>query len=337
MPVPDVAHELFAATPAEFVQRRDALAAELRSRGDRTTAATVKALRRPTVAAAAINQLARAEPDLLAASLAAGEALASAQRRALSGVSQSDVRGAVRAHHQAIDAVLAAAPDARSWPVAVRDAVQRTLQAAAVDEDLAEDVRRGTLSRAAETADPTLALTGFAPLTVVADPEPPAAREPDGSPVGTSGTAPSAGPAGPAPPAVAGDAGAVEEARRAAERRRAAELATARRDVVRLRATRDERMSSAAGARRRADRAADEATAADAARQQTVAAAAEARRVLEEREAEVRRAEAAVRAAHDAADTASAAVDPADAALADAQQALSVAQATLDELERKDR
>ena len=342
VPVPDVAQELFAATPAEFVQRRDALAAELRARGDRPAAAAVKALRRPTVAAAAINQLARAEPDLVEASLAAGEALASAQRRALSGVSRTDVRGAVKAHHHAIDAVLAAAPEATSWPVAVRDAVRRTLQAAAVDEELAEDVRRGTLSRAAETADPTLALTGFAPLTVVADRDSPEDRGPVGSPAGTSGTARAAGPAAPADTAEAGDAGAVEdadaveEARLDAERRRAAELAKARRDVVRLRAARDERVSSAAGARRRAARAAEEAAAADATREQAIAAAAEARRVLEERDAEVRRAEAAVRAAREATAATSAAVGPADAALADAEHALSVAQATLDELERKD-
>ncbi|WP_108666479.1 hypothetical protein [Euzebya rosea] len=341
MPVPDVAHELFAATPAEFVQRRDALAAELRARGDRPAAAVVKALRRPTVAAAAINLLARAEPDLIEASLAAGEALASAQRRALSGVSQTDVRGAVRTHHRAIDAVLAAAPEATSWPVAVRDAVRRTLQAAAVDEELAEDVRRGTLSRAAETADPTLALTGFAPLTVVADRDSKGDRGPIGSPTGTSGTARAAEPAAPADAEEAGDAvegaGAVEEARLDAERRRAAELALARRDLVRLRAQRDERVSSAAGARRRAARAAEEAAAADAAREQAIAAAADARRLLEERNAEVRRTEAAVRAAREATAATSAAVGPADAALADAEHALSVAQATLDELERKDR
>ena len=336
VPVPAVAIELYDATPADFVSRRDALVAELRARGDRSTAAAVKALRRPTVAAAAINQLARSHPDLVVASMEAGEALATAQRRALSGVSGVDVRGAVRAHHGAIDAVLAAAPDAASWPVAVRDAVQRTLQAAAVDDALAEDVRRGTLSRAADTADPTLALTGFAPLSVVAhgrgEPEeaPRAApREADASPASDQARGDDASVA-------AEEAAATDAARMAEARRRAAEVAALRRNIVRLRATRDERISSAAGARRRAARAAEQAAAAEAARQQAVDAAAEARRVLEAREAEVQRADAAVRAAIDRASETDAAVGPADAALDEAEEELSVAQATLAELERKD-
>jgi hypothetical protein len=328
VPVPAVAIELYDATPADFVARRDALVAELRARGDRSTAAAVKALRRPTVAAAAINHLARTHPDLVEASMVAGEALATAQRRALSGVSGVDVRGAVRAHHGAIDAVLAAAPDATSWPVAVRDAVQRTLQAAAVDDALAEDVRRGTLSRAADTADPTMALTGFAPLSVVADgrgepPEAETAPAPDQAPDDDASAA-------------AEEAAATDAARMAEERRRAAEAATLRRTIVRLRATRDERISTAAGARRRATRAAEQAAAADAARQQAVDAAAEAKRVLEARKAEVQRADAAVRAALDRASETDAAVGPADAALDEAEEELSVAQATLEELERKD-
>ena len=332
MPVPAVAIELYDATPADFVSRRDALVAELRARGDRSTAAAVKALRRPTVAAAAINQLARSHPDLVVASMEAGEALATAQRRALSGVSDVDVRGAVRAHHGAIDAVLAAAPDAASWPVAVRDAVQRTLQAAAVDDALAEDVRRGTLSRAADTADPTLALTGFAPLSVVADgrgePEE-APPEADVSPAPDQARHDDASVA-------AEEAAATDAARMAEARRRAAEFAALRRTIVRLRATRDERISSAAGARRRAARAAEQAAAAEAARQQAVDAAAEAKRVLEAREVEVQRADAAVRAALDRASETDAAVGPADAALDEAEEELSVAQATLEELERKD-
>ncbi|WP_341250789.1 hypothetical protein [Euzebya pacifica] len=332
MPVPAVAIELYDATPADFVARRDALVAELRARGDRSTAAAVKALRRPTVAAAAINHLARTHPDVVEASMVAGEALATAQRRALSGVSGVDVRGAVRAHHDAIDAVLAAAPDATSWPVAVRDAVQRTLQAAAVDDALAEDVRRGTLSRAADTADPTLALTGFAPLSMVAD----GRGEPhEATPGAETAPAPDQAPDDDAS-AAGEEAAATDAARMAEERRRAAEAAMLRRTIVRLRATRDERISTAAGARRRATRAAEQAAAADAARQQAVDAAAEARRVLEAREAEVQRADAAVRAALDVASETDAAVGPADAALAEAEEALSVAQETLAELERKD-
>ncbi len=51
--------ELYAVEPAGFVALRKQLAAGLRSSGDKETAATVAGLRKPTVAAAALNALAR--------------------------------------------------------------------------------------------------------------------------------------------------------------------------------------------------------------------------------------------------------------------------------------
>src|SRR5690554_2729969 len=107
--VPEVAVGLYALPPGEFVAARDALVRDLRAGGDRATAAAVKALRRPTVAAWALNQVARAEPDVVTTVLEAAEALRHAQRRVLSGLRDTDLRGAGTAHRQATDQLVAAA------------------------------------------------------------------------------------------------------------------------------------------------------------------------------------------------------------------------------------
>ena len=57
--------DLFALPPAEFIAARDALAKRLKADGDATRAAEVKALRRPSVAAWAVNQVARRKPELV--------------------------------------------------------------------------------------------------------------------------------------------------------------------------------------------------------------------------------------------------------------------------------
>ncbi|MFL5300545.1 MAG: hypothetical protein ACJ79R_09405, partial [Anaeromyxobacteraceae bacterium] len=65
---------LFDAAPGAFVRARDALARELSGAGDRRAGA-VKALRRPTVLALALNRLARRAPAGLRRLLDAGERL----------------------------------------------------------------------------------------------------------------------------------------------------------------------------------------------------------------------------------------------------------------------
>jgi hypothetical protein len=62
----DLVDPLYAGPPEEFVAARDALAKRLRADGDRATAAEVAKLRRPTATAAALNQVARTVPDVLA-------------------------------------------------------------------------------------------------------------------------------------------------------------------------------------------------------------------------------------------------------------------------------
>jgi hypothetical protein len=81
-PDPDPLDQLFSAPLAEFVKTRDRLAGELRKQGDKTRAAEVKALAKPTPAAWAVNQAVRASPESVKKLLQTSERMASLQLRA---------------------------------------------------------------------------------------------------------------------------------------------------------------------------------------------------------------------------------------------------------------
>jgi Lon protease-like protein len=85
------ADELYSADPAEFTDRRKALADAARAAGDAAAAKRIAALRKPTRAAWVVNRLARADPaapdrlaDLAAALRAAEEAKDGRRLRELS-------------------------------------------------------------------------------------------------------------------------------------------------------------------------------------------------------------------------------------------------------------
>src|SRR6266542_6194002 len=148
---------LYGLAPEEFVAARDELARQLRKDGDATAAKRVAGLRRPTVAAWAVNQAARRRPELVTDLIEAGERLRQAQRRALSGLRSGALRTTNAERRVAIERLLAEAADVleesgRS-PEAHRDAIAATLQAASVDETAAAAVRAGTLDR--EVAAPS--------------------------------------------------------------------------------------------------------------------------------------------------------------------------------------
>jgi len=63
---------LYALPLDEFTRARDDLAKALRAQGDKDAASTVKALRKPSVPAWALNQVARQNPELIAELLRAG-------------------------------------------------------------------------------------------------------------------------------------------------------------------------------------------------------------------------------------------------------------------------
>ena len=141
---------LFAGAPDEFVSKRDALARRLRDEKRSEEAARIKALRRPTVAAWAVNLLLREHRAEVEDLLEAGAELRQAQRKALSGVRATGLREATDRRRRAVAALTRAAEEAleaSGHGAAATEGVRATLEAASLDEDAAELVRSGRLSR----------------------------------------------------------------------------------------------------------------------------------------------------------------------------------------------
>jgi hypothetical protein len=139
---------LYGLPQEQFTAERNALAAELRVAGDGDGATAVKALRKPTAAAWAVNQLVRAEPDLVEALLGAGGELRQAHRQAASGRRAEQLRAAADAERAAVERLMARAPAVlgRAPSAALSDSIRNTLHAASSDDDARDRVRSGTLT-----------------------------------------------------------------------------------------------------------------------------------------------------------------------------------------------
>lgn len=146
----DAVADLYRLPAAEFVAARDALAKARRAAGDKEEAAAIKALRRPTVAAWALNQVAASQPELVAALIEAGDDLRAAQDEAIAGGGGDALREAMRARREAGRAVAEAAAavlgGAGSSASGQAAAVGATIDAVAADPELAARLRAGTLS-----------------------------------------------------------------------------------------------------------------------------------------------------------------------------------------------
>jgi hypothetical protein len=186
--------ELYGLPPGEFTRARDERAKALRKEGDREAADAVKALRKPTVAAWALNQLARRRRKDLDRLLAAGDELRAAQEELLGGGDRSAFQKAA-ARERELAAKLSAdaaalASEAGERASGLQEKVAETLHAAALDEETADELRSGRLVRERE------AIGGFgAPGGGPAE-SPPAKRR----------AKPSRGEAAPAKPPKADDA-----------------------------------------------------------------------------------------------------------------------------------
>ena len=136
-----------------FVAERGALAKALRADRRRDEAKEVAGLRKPSVAAWAVNQLVRTQDARVGELLAAGDALRSAQEDLLAGKGDARaLRAAGERERAAVDALVEAARGLLtsgglelSEPVVER--VADTLHAAALDEDAREQVQAGRLER----------------------------------------------------------------------------------------------------------------------------------------------------------------------------------------------
>jgi exonuclease VII small subunit len=131
----------------QFTTARNALAAELRSEGNGEAATAVKALRKPSAAAWAVNQLVRAEPELVEALLGAGGELRQAHRQAASGKGAAQLRVAADAERAAVDQLMARAAMTlgREPSAALAESMRNTLHATSSDDEARERVASGTL------------------------------------------------------------------------------------------------------------------------------------------------------------------------------------------------
>ena len=135
--------ELYGSDPADFVAVRKQIAARLRGVGERDAATAVLAARRPTAAAAALNQLAREQPEMITALLERSADLRDSFR-----VSREEVRSATGAHRDALRTVTDAAVAALGGRSnSARNQIQATLHAAGVDTEVARLLRAGRLEK----------------------------------------------------------------------------------------------------------------------------------------------------------------------------------------------
>jgi hypothetical protein len=140
---------VFGAPLEDFVSERNALAKELSAAGKDDEAATVKALKKPSVSAWALNQGVRADPKATKALLAAAKKLEAAQSEALQGEAAA-LRDAQEEQQRTVDAMLDAverAASGRDLSPAMLDRVRETLRAIPGDNELREEFEEGRVTR----------------------------------------------------------------------------------------------------------------------------------------------------------------------------------------------
>jgi hypothetical protein len=153
--VEQAADELYALPPADFTRERDERDKALRKQGRRDEADAVKALRKPTVAAWALNQLARRRAKEVERLVAAGEELRAAQEELLAGGDRKAFQSAAAKEREHVAKLageatqLVSEAGERASP-ALQEKISETLHAAALDEDTAEELRAGRLVRERE-------------------------------------------------------------------------------------------------------------------------------------------------------------------------------------------
>jgi hypothetical protein len=147
-----VADELYGLAPGEFTEARDALVKRLRADKERELANQVKGLRRPTVAAWALNQLVRNRRKDVGALLAAGEELREAQEQLVEGGDRSAFQRAAAKERELVaklarDAASLAAEAGVGSSQGLEEKLISTLHAAALDEETAAELGAGRVLR----------------------------------------------------------------------------------------------------------------------------------------------------------------------------------------------
>ena len=146
-------HDLYGLPLDRFVAERSALAKALRREGRREEAAEVATLRKPSVAAWAVNQLVRTQRREVASLFEAGDALQRAHCELLAGGGDGDLlREAMARERDAVSGLAEKATGLLSsqghelTPTTL-ERVSETLHAAALDQDARAQVRDGCVHR----------------------------------------------------------------------------------------------------------------------------------------------------------------------------------------------
>ncbi len=145
--------DLYGLPLERFTEERNALAKALRKEGRRDQAAAVSKLRKPSVAAWAVNQLVRTQGREIAALFDAGDALQQAQADLLAKSGDADsLRRARDDERVALERLMEKArgllsSEGHELTPARIEQVSETLHAAALDEDARAQARDGRLDR----------------------------------------------------------------------------------------------------------------------------------------------------------------------------------------------
>jgi hypothetical protein len=129
----------------------------LRRAGKKDQADAVRALRKPTVSAWAVNQLTRRHPQEARALVNAGEELRKAQRAAVAGRDPQALRAAQRTHRERLDELTSIARHELDVGGPTVQRVAQTLRAVSVDKEASKDFLAGTLTGEVEPV-------GFGPM-----------------------------------------------------------------------------------------------------------------------------------------------------------------------------
>jgi hypothetical protein len=164
--VRDRIDELYELPPEEFVGRRDALVKELRTESQDAEAADVKSLRRPTVGAWAINQVARGYHDDVEELLEVGRQLRGEQQKVMTGKGRSGVHEVGARRRAVVDRLTRMAGDvleaAGRGSGSHLEEIADTFLAASVEEEVATLVEAGRLDRERKPSTDLGAMLGFA-------------------------------------------------------------------------------------------------------------------------------------------------------------------------------
>jgi hypothetical protein len=254
--------DLYGLALDQFILERTALTRALRADKRRDEAAAVAALRKPSVAAWAVNQLVRSQGAAVGELYVAGDALREAQANLLAGSGDGRaLRVANERERAAVDALVESArglldSDGHELSPAVIERFADTLHAAALDEHAREQVRSGRLERELRHVGLGLGESVFASA---ATPASKAAPEPKSKPQAAQ-AAPAAKPRQPAaarrrrrrsaPRASAGRASRPRRPGRPSEREAARKAARVAETAARRRVERSEHALRAARERR---------------------------------------------------------------------------------------